>query len=214
MLGWIGGRRKRGWQDEMAGWHHWLNRREFEWTPGVGDGQGGLACCDSWGRKELDTTERLNWTDCIVWLLGLWVPSGTWTLIKPLTVAFCTDGPYSSPLSTPWMQLFFPRTTRPSDLITSLCVSSHMLPTRRPGWGLVFSKHFLSTGALSISLRNQDFGSQESIVFPLPQPCHISPWRPWAYSHNWVVWIEDTHNTLLNIPQLFCCHWFLKYCLK
>ena len=50
-------------EDEMAGWHHWLNGREFEWTPGVGDGQGGLACCDSWGRKELDTTERLNWTE-------------------------------------------------------------------------------------------------------------------------------------------------------
>ena len=49
-------------EDEMAGWHHWLNGRESEWTLGVGDGQGGLACCDSWGRKELDTTERLNWT--------------------------------------------------------------------------------------------------------------------------------------------------------
>ena len=50
-------------EDEMAGWHHWLDGREFEWTPGVGDRQGGLACCDSWGRKELDTTERLNWTE-------------------------------------------------------------------------------------------------------------------------------------------------------
>ena len=50
-------------EDKMAGWHHWLNGRESEWTPGVGDGQGGLACCDSWGRKESDTTERLNWTD-------------------------------------------------------------------------------------------------------------------------------------------------------
>ena len=50
-------------EDEMAGWHHWLNGRESEWTPGVGDEQGGLACCNSWGRKELDTTERLNWTE-------------------------------------------------------------------------------------------------------------------------------------------------------
>ena len=50
-------------EDEMAGWHHWLNGRESEWTQGVGDGQGGLACCDSWGRKESDTTERLNWTE-------------------------------------------------------------------------------------------------------------------------------------------------------
>ena len=50
-------------EDEMAGWHHRLDGCEFEWTPGVGDGQGGLTCCDSWGRKESDTTERLNWTE-------------------------------------------------------------------------------------------------------------------------------------------------------
>ena len=47
-------------EDEMAEWHHWLDGRESEWTPGDGDGQGGLACCDSWGRKESNTTERLN----------------------------------------------------------------------------------------------------------------------------------------------------------
>ena len=62
---------KRMTEDEMAGWHHWLNRRESGWTPGVGDGHGGLACCDSWGRKELDTTELLNWTEkrklCEIW---------------------------------------------------------------------------------------------------------------------------------------------------
>ena len=50
-------------EDEMAGWPHRLDGREFEWTPGVGDGQGSLACCDLWGRKESDTTERLNWTE-------------------------------------------------------------------------------------------------------------------------------------------------------
>ena len=50
-------------EDEMAGWHHWLDGRESQWTPGVGDGQGGLACCNSWGRKESDTTEWLNWTE-------------------------------------------------------------------------------------------------------------------------------------------------------
>ena len=54
-------------EDEMAGWHHWLDRCEFEWTLGDGDGQGSLACCDSWGRKQLDTTKRLNWlTDSIL----------------------------------------------------------------------------------------------------------------------------------------------------
>ena len=54
---------KRTTEDEMAGWHHRLDGREFEWTLVVGDGQGGLECCNSWGRKESDTTERLNWTE-------------------------------------------------------------------------------------------------------------------------------------------------------
>ena len=50
-------------EDEMAGWHHWLDGPECEWTPRVGDRQGGLACCLLWGRKESDTTGRLNWTE-------------------------------------------------------------------------------------------------------------------------------------------------------
>ena len=50
---------------EMARWHRRLDGHEFEWTLEVGDGQGGLACCDSWGRKELDMTEWLNWTELI-----------------------------------------------------------------------------------------------------------------------------------------------------
>ena len=63
MLGGIGGRKKGTTEDEMAGRHHRLDAHEFGWTPGVGDGQGGLACCDSWGRKESDTTEWVNWTE-------------------------------------------------------------------------------------------------------------------------------------------------------
>ena len=47
-------------EDEMAGWNHWLNGHEFEQIPGDSEGQGSLACCDSWGRKESDTNERLN----------------------------------------------------------------------------------------------------------------------------------------------------------
>ena len=47
-------------RDEMVGWHHRLNGHEFEYTPGVGDRQGNLACCSTWGLKEYDTTERLN----------------------------------------------------------------------------------------------------------------------------------------------------------
>ena len=49
-------------EDEMAGWNHWLDGHEFEWTLGVGDGQGGLAYCNSWGHKMSDTTEWLTWT--------------------------------------------------------------------------------------------------------------------------------------------------------
>ena len=57
-------------EDEMAGWHHQLNGHECGWTPGVGDGQGGLACCGSWVRKESDMTEWLNWTEMPLGPLG------------------------------------------------------------------------------------------------------------------------------------------------
>ena len=50
-------------EDEMVRWHHRLNGHEFEWTPGVGDGQGGLLCCSPWGCKESDMTEQLNWNE-------------------------------------------------------------------------------------------------------------------------------------------------------
>ena len=64
-------------KDEMAGWHHRLDGRESDWTPGDGDGQGGLACCDSWGCKESDTTERLNWTE------GHFSCFSYWMIIQP-----------------------------------------------------------------------------------------------------------------------------------
>ena len=66
---------KRTTGDEMVGWHHRINGHGFEWTPGVGDAQGGLECCSPWGRKELDTNERLNWTELI------YRQSYTWTYI-------------------------------------------------------------------------------------------------------------------------------------
>ena len=63
MVGKTEGRRRRGWEDEMVGWHHRLDGHEFEQAPGAGDGKGGLACCSPWGRKESEMTEWLNWTD-------------------------------------------------------------------------------------------------------------------------------------------------------
>ena len=70
-------------EDEMAGWHRWLDGRESQWTPGVGDGQGGLACCDSWGRKESDMTEGLNWTDS--WLTILWWGTQSYIYMYPFS---------------------------------------------------------------------------------------------------------------------------------
>ena len=86
-------------EDEMAGWHHWLDGRESGWTSGVGDGQGDLAFCDSWGRKELDTTEGLNWieqTSLVVQWLRLWAPNAGGLGLIPgqeLDPAYCNLGP-------------------------------------------------------------------------------------------------------------------------
>ena len=72
------GKEKGTTEDEMVGWHHQLNGHEFEYTLGVGDGQGGLACCSSWGCKESDMTERLNWTE-----LGAWQsPNTLWSSLE------------------------------------------------------------------------------------------------------------------------------------
>ena len=61
-------------EHEMVAWHHWLDGRGFGWTPGVGDGQGGLVCCSPWGRKASDTIERLNCTELKYWkpTQGVW----------------------------------------------------------------------------------------------------------------------------------------------
>ena len=63
-------------EDEVVGWHHRLNGHEFEWTLGVGDGQGSLACCCSWGHKESDTTQWLNWSRIqkkpLPWICCFW----------------------------------------------------------------------------------------------------------------------------------------------
>ena len=67
-----GGQEEKGTtEDKMVEWHRWLNGHGFEWTPGVCDIQRGLACCGSWGRKESDTTEQLNWTELRLFYISL-----------------------------------------------------------------------------------------------------------------------------------------------
>ena len=65
-------------EDEMVGWHHWLNGHEFQQAPGDGEGQGSLACCSPWGHKESDMTEWLNWTPLLH--RELFVPPSPWVL--------------------------------------------------------------------------------------------------------------------------------------
>ena len=83
-----------GGEGDGRGWDGWMasltDGYEPEWTPGVGDGQGGLACCDPWGRKELDTTERLNWTELnarVNWGIGAGEGVANFSLIWTVTVA-------------------------------------------------------------------------------------------------------------------------------
>ena len=101
---------KRMIEDEMAGWHHQLYGREFEWTLGVGNGQGGLVCCDSWGRKESDTTERLNWTELNAHMcVHVWLFVTLWTVVQqgPLSMGYFrqeywSELPFSSSRESSW----------------------------------------------------------------------------------------------------------------
>ena len=82
-------------EDEMVGWHHQLDGHGFAWTPRGGDGQGGLACCGSWGFKGSDTTEQLNWTELMLInplrlsSLSFSHPRDAWITAEPTTVLKC-----------------------------------------------------------------------------------------------------------------------------
>ena len=75
----------------MAGWHHQLDGHEFEWTLGDGDGQGGLVCCNSWGCKELDMTEWLNFHFQIFHRLQGWILSSFWLLLSKVGPVVCVS---------------------------------------------------------------------------------------------------------------------------
>ena len=117
-------------EDEMAGWHHRLDAYESEWTPGVGDGQGGLACCNSWGCKESDTTKRLNWTELKPprwWWSDHWWPIWRW-LLEMTAFSACWSFPPTWPVY--WLsrgeQLELPPAPPHTLLVTDL---PHYLPS-------------------------------------------------------------------------------------
>ena len=87
-------------EDEMVGWHHQFNGHGSGWTPGVGDGEGGLACCGSWGRKELDTTGWLNWTVLVIIVPKSLPSSFTFLLTKISVLHFLWQSNLARDLST------------------------------------------------------------------------------------------------------------------
>ena len=88
----------------MVGWHHRLNGHEFQWTPGVGDGQGGLVCCSPWGCKELDMTEWLNWTE----LIFCWMKDKRENHLLMYFWLFCL---FSLFVKSNWLRKYFLSTT-------------------------------------------------------------------------------------------------------
>ena len=123
-------------EDEMAGWHHWLDGRESEWIPGVADGQGGLACCDSQGRKESDTTEQLNWTELNWYHPCITARMYTWWKQRPsvLVIAICMRGRRANLIikfsftffSSMWLRLYWKALPHPPDfgLSSSSCLAT------------------------------------------------------------------------------------------
>ena len=88
-------------EDDMVGWHHRLDGHGFGWTPGVGDGHGGLVCCGSWGRKESDMTEQMNWTELTRWTFVGKVISLLLNMLSRLVITFL---PRSKCLLISWLQ--------------------------------------------------------------------------------------------------------------
>ena len=145
MLGKIESRRRMGQQDEMVGWHHWLNGRKFKQTLGVGYGQGSLACCSPWGCKDSDTTERMNWTEHLILLLCFYgsglVGKSCPTLATPWTVA--CQAPLSMGFSRQeyWSGLPFPspgNLPNPRIKPRSPALQADSLPTELQGKPLCF----------------------------------------------------------------------------
>ena len=90
-------------EDEMVGWHHQHNGHGFGWTSGVDDGQGGLVCCGSWGRKQSDTTEQLNWTELNMCQTLSWGEVAMGNQMRGLGLALKIDHEISSYTNLWWV---------------------------------------------------------------------------------------------------------------
>ena len=113
-------------EDEMARWHHRLDGRGFGWALGVGDGQGGLVCCNSWCRKELDLTEWLNWTEQFPWRRK-WQPTPVFFLENSIDRE-AYGGLQSMGLQTTNTFTFFFNSTSKNNLLQELfCTYMHLL---------------------------------------------------------------------------------------
>ena len=140
-------------EDEMVGWDHQHNGHGFEWTLGVGNGQGGLACCGSWGHKELDTTEQLNWTEAGLVTDRAWAPlwagksfpqgqisfsrlnpmrsQGTKSIARiqsDLEGKQLSKGAQAKAGNSRWAVIIFPRTSRLWDMMVSLWHTPDLVP--------------------------------------------------------------------------------------
>ena len=152
-------------EDEMVGWHHWLNGHGFGWTPGVGDGQGGLVCCGSWGcRVGHDWATELNWTGnkATPFLNGK-----ASTLILRLQVCFLVTGNFFSNFPPNWQQA---SSDFPSSSWGCLCLCVPRAE-QLPCWGATPGGSIFSSGGSTLLRCQHDWpggctGDTASLIFP------------------------------------------------
>ena len=173
----------------MAGWHHRLDGREFEQTPGVCDGQGDLACCDSWGRKESDMTERLHWTELTEKLYNIRLKTSRGALFLPLSDVYVRSflcllytliktllhkSSAIKPCLWPWIEFF---SSGDQESWRFLWFSSNLSPTRGPLWSRwAWHGSMWTSGSLTLISQPQGLSHPVSLAAQAKGkcqgPCH------------------------------------------
>ena len=155
-------------EDEMVGWHHRLHGREFGWTPGAGDGQGGLACCDSWGLEEW--TRLSDWTELkgLSYCVWRWHGACQSTVISTLRqVSISTNLTLSNVACLVWSESLQPQGLQPTRI---LC------PWNFPGKNIRVDCHFLLQGIFPTQRSNSgllyllDWQADSLLLTPRPPP--------------------------------------------